>query len=69
VLAQFIVMIARPVIGYVPISIVGASLSAVQPQGDAQHHILSPWTGLAMLCLYAAVVLGAGALLLVRRDA
>jgi hypothetical protein len=69
VVAQFIVAIARPVIGYVPISIVGASLSAVKPQGDAQHHILSPWSGLAMLCVYAAVVLGAGAWLLVRRDA
>jgi hypothetical protein len=69
VVAQFIVAIARPVIGYVPISIVGASLSAVKPQGDAHHHILSPWSGLAMLCLYAAVVLGAGAWLLVRRDA
>jgi ABC-2 type transport system permease protein len=30
---------------------------------------LSPWTGLGMLCLYAAVVLGAGGLLLARRDA
>jgi ABC-2 type transport system permease protein len=69
VVAQFIAMIARPVIGYVPISIVGGSLSAVTPQSDAQHHILSPWSGLAMLCLYAAVVLGAGAWLLVRRDA
>ena len=61
VLAQFIVVLARPAIGYIPISIVGGSLSAVKPQGDAQHHILSPWAGLAMLCLYAAVVLGAGA--------
>jgi hypothetical protein len=69
VVAQFIAMIARPVIGYVPITIVGASLSAVKPQGDAQHHVLSPWSGLAMLCLYAAVVLGTGAQLLVRRDA
>ena len=67
--AQFIATIARPVIGYLPISIVGASLGAVQPQGDAQHHILSPWTGLVMLCLYAVGVLAAGAWLLVRRDA
>lgn len=30
---------------------------------------LSPWAGLGMLCLYAAVMLGAGGLLLARRDA
>src|ERR1022692_4248300 len=30
---------------------------------------LSPWAGLGLLCLYAAVVLGAGCLLLARRDA
>jgi ABC-2 type transport system permease protein len=69
VAAQFIAMIARPVIGYLPISIVGSSLGAVKPQGDAQVHTLSPWTGLAALCVYAAVALGAGAWLLVRRDA
>jgi len=69
VVAQFIATIARPVLGYVPITIVGASLGAVRPQGDAQHHVLSPWTGLAVLVLYAAVALGTGAWLLDRRDA
>lgn len=69
VVAQFIAALAAQVVGFLPISIVGSSLGAVQPQGDAQHHILSPWSGLGMLCLYASVVLGAGAWLLVRRDA
>jgi len=31
-------------------------------------HLLSPWTGFAVFCLYAAVALGAGALSLTRRD-
>src|SRR3569833_2018092 len=42
VLAQCSVLSARRVSWFVPISIVGASLSAVLPQGDAQHHLLSP---------------------------
>jgi len=69
VLAQFIAALAAQVVEFLPISIVGASLGAVQPQGDAQHHILSPWTGLGMLCLYAAIALAIGGWLLVRRDA
>jgi hypothetical protein len=32
-------------------------------------HFLSPWAGLAVLSLYAAGALGAGAWLLARRDA
>jgi hypothetical protein len=37
--------------------------------GQGEIHILSPWTGLGMLCLYAAVTLSIGGWLLVRRDA
>jgi ABC-2 type transport system permease protein len=37
--------------------------------GPAQPNTFSPWTGLAILCAYAAVFLVAGAVILVRRDA
>jgi ABC-2 type transport system permease protein len=41
------------------------SLTVIKPVA----YSLSPWTGLGMLCLYAAVLLGAGGWLLARRDA
>ena len=56
-------------IGYLPISIVANSLGAVKPMAEGQVHLLSPWAGLGMLCLYAAVTLGNGGWLLARRDA
>lgn len=34
-----------------------------------EAHTLAPWTGFAVFCLYAAVALGAAAVLLKRRDA
>jgi energy-coupling factor transporter ATP-binding protein EcfA2 len=51
--------------GYGPIIILANSVSAasVQPQ------FLSPWAGFAMMALYAAAALAAGALTLARRDA
>jgi hypothetical protein len=69
VAAQFVAVLARPLMPYLPVSIVANSLTTVQPLVDGQVHFLSPWTGLAMLCLYAALTLGAGAWLLARRDA
>ena len=60
---------AHAVIGYLPISIVANSLGAVKPMAEGQVHLLSPWAGLGMLCLYAAVTLGIGGWLLARRDA
>jgi hypothetical protein len=54
---------------YLPIAIVANSLTVVRPMTDGQVRFLSPWAGLGMLGLYAAVTLGAGAWLLVRRDA
>jgi ABC-2 type transport system permease protein len=63
VVAQFIGGIAQPVRAYVPISIVANSLATTK---DA---MLAPWTGLGLLGLYAAVVLGIGGWLLARRDA
>lgn len=65
VAAQLLGAVAHSLIPYLPISIVGNSLAAVKPQAG----VLSAWAGLGMLALYAAVLLGAGALLLAKRDA
>jgi hypothetical protein len=65
VAAQFIGAISRPVLGYIPISIVANSLSVTKPL----PHMPSPWVGLGMLCLYAVVALGVGGWLLTHRDA
>ena len=75
VAAQFIGFIAHGAAGYMPILIVGNSLSTTKPvscgSGGAAAcpHFLPPWAGLAMLCLYAAVALAAGGWLFARRDA
>jgi ABC-2 type transport system permease protein len=74
VAAQFAGLIARAAFGYMPILIVANSLSTTKPEscgGGAAGcpHLLSPWAGLAVLCLYAAVALGAGGWLFARRDA
>ena len=59
---------------YLPIIIVGNSLSTTKPEacggqaGDCIH-FLSPWAGLGMLCLYAASPLASGCWVLSRRDA
>lgn len=50
---------------FLPELIAENSLTAVKPVANA----LSPWAGLGMLCLYAVVLLGAGAFLLAKRDA
>ncbi|HWE69873.1 MAG TPA: hypothetical protein VG205_05895 [Acidimicrobiales bacterium] len=50
---------------YGPVSIVANSVSTTQ----RLPHALSPWAGLGMLCLYAALALGIGGWMLVRRDA
>ena len=64
---------ARGVAAYLPVFIIGNSLTTTRPQscaGAAQCvHFLSPWTGLAVLSLYAAAALAIGGWLLVRRDA
>lgn len=53
------------VIKFLPQNIAEFSLTAVKPVAGA----LSPWGGLAVLCLYAAAVLVAGGWALARRDA
>jgi len=64
---------ARGLASYLPVFIIGNSLTTTKPQscaGAAQCvHFLSPWTGLAVLGLYAAAALAIGGWLLVRRDA
>ena len=50
---------------FLPEVIAENSLTAVKPD----PYSLTPWAGLAMLVLYAAVVVGAGTWLLARRDA
>ena len=50
---------------FLPEQIAASSITAVVPE----PHNLSPWAGLGMLCLYAAILLGVGAFLLARRDA
>jgi ABC-2 type transport system permease protein len=70
VVAQLGAALAPVLMPYLPIAIVANSLSVVQPGmaiGDV--HFLSPWAGLGVLVLYAAVALGAGAWLLAERDA
>jgi hypothetical protein len=69
VLAQLVAGFATWVMPYLPIAIVANSLSVVRPAGDDQVQFLSPWAGLGMLSVYAAVTLAAGAFLLARRDA
>ena len=70
VVAQLVAGLAPVLMPWLPIAVVANSLTAVQPGiaiGDVRF--LSPWAGLGVLVLYAAVALGAGAWLLAERDA
>jgi ABC-2 type transport system permease protein len=70
VVAQLVAGLAPVLMPYLPIAVVANSLTVVQPGmaiGDVRF--LSPWAGLGVLVLYAAVALGAGAWLLAERDA
>jgi ABC-2 type transport system permease protein len=70
VVAQLVAGLAPVLMPYLPIAVVANSLTAVEPGtaiGDVRF--LSPWAGLGVLALYAAVALGAGAWLLAQRDA
>jgi ABC-2 type transport system permease protein len=62
---ELLVALAPSAVRYIPLAIVGDSLGVSRVESDA----LSPWTGLALLCLYAAVTLVAGGRLFTRRDA
>jgi len=72
--AQFVGVVAQGAAGYMPVLIIGNSLTTTKPQTCPPHaalcpHFLPAWAGLGMLCLYAMVVLSIGAWLLARRDA
>jgi ABC-2 type transport system permease protein len=59
---------------YMPIIIIGNSLTTTKPeacpaQGGQCPHFLSAWAGLGLLGLYAAVALAIGCWLFARRDA
>ena len=74
VAATFIGDVSHAAGAYMPIMIVGNSLSTTRPQtcggsSAACGHLLSAWAGLGMLCLYAAAALALGSWLLARRDA
>jgi len=74
IVAQVIGAVAHSALAYMPILIIGNSLSTTKPESCGRHaaqcpHFLSPWAGFAVLCLYAAVALGIGCWLLARRDA
>jgi ABC-2 type transport system permease protein len=64
VVAQMVGVLSETTVGYAPVAIVANSLSAVRPVED----MLSPWAGLAVLCLYVTVALCSGGWLLERRD-
>jgi ABC-2 type transport system permease protein len=63
--AQMLGLLAESAMGYAPVSLVANSLSVANPLPGMP----SPWTGLGMLCLYAALALGIGWWVLERRDA
>jgi hypothetical protein len=70
VVAQLGAALAPVLMPYLPIAVVANSLTVVQPGmaiGDV--HFLSPWAGLGVLVLYAAVAMGAGLWVLAERDA
>jgi ABC-2 type transport system permease protein len=74
VVAQVIGFIAHGAAAYMPILILENSLSTTKPvtcgaSAASCPHFLSPWAGLGVLCLYAALALAAGGWLLARRDA
>ena len=72
--AQIIGAATHALMAYMPILIIGNSLTTTKPgpcgaQAAQCPHFLSPWAGLALLCLYAAAALAIGCWLLARRDA
>jgi ABC-2 type transport system permease protein len=67
-LGQFVALAAHAIMPYLPIAIVANSLTVVRPAVEPVR-FLSPWAGLGVLSLYAAVTLAVAAWLLARRDA
>jgi len=74
VLATVVGQVERGLGVYMPIVIIGNSLTTTKPQTCPAHadycpHLVSAWAGLGLLGLYAAVALAVGGWLLARRDA
>jgi ABC-2 type transport system permease protein len=73
ILSDVVGFVTRATAPYMPIIIVGNSLSTTKPESCSASgrcpHFLSAWAGLGVLCLYAAVALAIGGWLLARRDA
>ena len=69
VLGQFVALLTQSLMAYLPIAIVANSLTVTRPMAGDEGVFLSPWAGLGVLCVYAAVALVIGARLLARRDA
>ena len=70
VVAMLVAPLAPALMPWLPIAVVANSLTVLKPGmaiGDVRF--LSPWAGLGVLVLYAAVALGAGAWVLAERDA
>ena len=63
--AQLLGLFSESAMGYAPVAIVANSLSVT----TQVPHMLSPWTGLGALSVYAASALVVGGWLLERRDA
>jgi ABC-2 type transport system permease protein len=74
VLPTIVAPVAHGLGVYMPIIIVGNSLTTTKPESCPAHagpcpHFLSAWAGLGLLGLYAAAALAVGGWLLARRDA
>ena len=74
VVVQVVGIIVHSVAPYMPILILGNSLSTTRPVtcgtgGVSCPDFLSAWAGLGVLCLYAGVALTVGGWLLAKRDA
>jgi hypothetical protein len=70
VVAMLVAPLAPALMPWLPIAVVANSLTVREPGmaiGDVRF--LSPWAGLGVLVLYAAVALGAGLWVLAERDA
>jgi ABC-2 type transport system permease protein len=61
--------ISEPDVRYVPTNILTNSIMATAKQGPGPIRPLSPGIGLLLMAIYAAIVLAAGAVLFVKRDA
>ena len=61
--------ISEPDLRYVPTNILTNSVMATTPQNGGIIQPLSPAIGLLLMALYAAIALGVGAVLFMKRDA